>query len=138
MSFDRVLLLVLTAFVLVAGTGCFVAPALFAQQAGFSANPSALTEIRAFYGGLQIGIGLFLVWCLWVPNRTSQGLLLGDLAVGGAGLARMVGILLDQAPTFHASLEPRNRGCHGSPCLCRALKSPPRATCEHRLTRACS
>jgi len=100
-SFDRVLLAVLTAFVLLAGVGCLVAPAVFAQQAEFSTTPSALTEIRAFYGGLQFGIGLFLAWCLRVPDRTSQGLLLGGLAVGGAGLGRMLGVLLDQAPTSH-------------------------------------
>ncbi len=101
MSFERILLAVLAAFVLLAGVGCLVAPSLFAQQAQFQTTPSALTEIRAFYGGLQFGIGLFLVWCLRVPDRTSQGLLLGGLAVGGAGLARIFGVLLDQAPTSH-------------------------------------
>lgn len=101
MSFERVLLAVLTGFVLLAGVGCLAAPGLFAQQAGFQATPSALTEIRAFYGGLQLGIGLFLVWCLCAPSRTSQGLALVGLAVGGAGLARLFGILFDHAPTSH-------------------------------------
>jgi hypothetical protein len=101
MSFERILLGVLAAFVLLAGAGCLVAPSLFAQQAQFQTNPSALTEIRAFYGGLQFGIGLFLVWCLRTPSRTYQGLLLAGLAVGGAGLARMFGILFYHAPTSH-------------------------------------
>ena len=101
MSFERVLLAVLAAFVLLAGVGCLVAPSLFAQQAQFQSSPSALTEIRAFYGGLQFGIGLFLLWCLRTPSRTSQGLLLVGLAVGGAGLARMFGIFFDHAPTSH-------------------------------------
>ncbi len=101
MSLERILLAVLAAFVLLAGVGCLVAPSLFAQQAQFQTTPSALTEIRAFYGGLQFGIGLFLVWCLRTPSRTSQGLLLIGLAVGGAGLARMFGILYDHAPTSH-------------------------------------
>ena len=101
MSFERVLLAVLAAFVLLAGVGCLVAPSLFAQQAQFQTTPSALTEIRAFYGGLQFGIGLFLVWCLRTPSRTSQGLLLIGLAVGGAGLARMFGILFDHTSTSH-------------------------------------
>ena len=99
--FDRVLLAVLTAFVLLAGIGCLVAPASLAQQAGYSTTPGALTEIRAFYGGLQLGIGLFLAWCLRVPDRVSHGLLLGALAVGGAGLARGLGVFIDQAPTSH-------------------------------------
>jgi hypothetical protein len=101
LSFDRVLLAVLAAFVLLAGVGCLVAPALFAVQADFQTTPSALAEIRAFYGGLQLGIGVFLVWCLREPSRTSQGLSLVGLAVGGAGLARMLGILFDHAPTSH-------------------------------------
>ena len=101
MSFDRVLLVALTTFVLLAGVGCLVAPAAFAQQAEFSTTPSALAEIRAFYGGLQLGIGLYLVWCLRLPDRTFQGLLLGGLAVGGAGIARTFGILFDRAPTSH-------------------------------------
>lgn len=99
--FDRILLAVLTAFVLLAAIGCLVAPASFAQQAGYSTTPSALTEIRAFYGGLQLGIGLFLAWCLRVPDRVLHGLLLGALAVGGAGLARTFGVVMDQAPTSH-------------------------------------
>jgi Domain of unknown function (DUF4345) len=100
-SFEGVVLAVLTAFVFLAGIGCLAAPALFAQQAQFQTTPSAMAEIRAFYGGLQLGIGFFLVWCLRAPSRTFQGLLLVGLAVGGAGLARLFGILLDRAPTSH-------------------------------------
>jgi hypothetical protein len=101
MTFDRVLLLLLTAFVMLAGVGCLIAPALFAEQVDFSTSPSALTEIRAFYGGLQIGIGFFLAWCLRASDRISLGLALGGVAVGCTGLARLFGIVLDQAPTPH-------------------------------------
>ena len=100
-QFDRVLLAVLTAFVLLAGIGCLVAPASFAEQAGYSATPGSLTEIRAFYGGLQLGIGLFLAWCLRVPDRVPHGLLLGALAVGGAGVARGLGVVIDRAASSH-------------------------------------
>ena len=99
MSFNRVLLGVLAAFVLLAGVGCLLVPAAFAEQAGFATGPSALTEIRAFYGGLQVGIGVFLVWCMRLQDRIATGLLLGGLAVGGAGLARALGVFLDGAPT---------------------------------------
>ena len=51
MSFDRGVLAFLGAFVLLAGLACLVAPASLAQQAGWSATPGGLTEIRAFYGG---------------------------------------------------------------------------------------
>lgn len=103
MLYERVLLGVLSAFVLVSGLGSLVAPALLAHQAGFGPDPTAgaLTEIRAFYGGLQLGIGLFLVWCLRAPSRTSVGLLLIGFAVGGAGLARFFGVFFDRADTAH-------------------------------------
>lgn len=101
MSFDRVLLGILAAFVLLAGLGSLLAPASFAEQAGYATVPSALTEVRAFYGGLQLGIALFLVWCLGTPARTTQGLLLSGLAVGGAGLARALGMLIDETASSH-------------------------------------
>ncbi len=102
MSLDRVVLALSSAFVLLAGVACIVAPASFAQQAGLSTAPSALTEIRAFYGGLQVGIGCFLIWCIRQRTLTFAGLLLVAFAVGGAGIARVLGMLIDQAPTlFH-------------------------------------
>ena len=102
MSLDRVVLALSSAFVLFAGLVCIVAPASFAQQAGLSAAPGALTEIRAFYGGLQVGIGCFLIWCIRQRTMTFAGLLLVAFAVGGAGIARVLGMLIDQAPTaFH-------------------------------------
>ncbi len=102
MSLDRVVLALSSAFVLLAGVACVVAPASFAQQAGLSAAPSALTEIRAFYGGLQVGIGCFLIWCIRQRTLIFAGLLLVAFVVGGAGIARVLGMLIDQAPTaFH-------------------------------------
>ncbi len=102
MSLDRVVLALSSAFVLLAGISCLVAPASFAQQAGLAAAPSALTEIRAFYGGLQIGIGCFLFWCIRQRTLTFAGLLLVGLAVGGAGMGRGFGMLVDQVSTaFH-------------------------------------
>ena len=102
MSLDRVVLALSSAFVLLAGMSCLVAPASFAQQAGLAAAPSALTEIRAFYGGLQIGIGCFLFWCIRQRTLTVAGLVLVGLAVGGAGIGRGFGMLVDREPTaFH-------------------------------------
>ncbi len=102
MSFARVVLALSSAFVLLAGVACLVAPESFTQQAGLPATASALTEIRAFYGGLQVGIGCFLIWCVRQRALTLAGLLLVGLAVGGAGIARAFGMLIDGAPTtFH-------------------------------------
>ena len=102
MSFDRGALAILTAVVLLSGFGSVVAPNSLTQQAGLVATPSGLTEIRAFYGGLQIGVGLFLLWCLRQQSMIPAGLLLVGLAVGGAGIARVLGMTIDGEPTrFH-------------------------------------
>ena len=101
MTFDRVVLALNAAFVFVTGIGCIVVPASVAQQAGLSMAPSALTEIRAFYGGILVGTGCFLVWCLRRPTRTFAGLLMVLLTVGGAGMARILGMLIDRAPTAY-------------------------------------
>jgi hypothetical protein len=97
MSLERVLLALFAAFVLLAGVACFVAPASFAQQAGLTATPSGLTEIRAFYGGFQLGFGCFLFWCIRDSTLTVAGLVLEAFAVGGVGMARVLGMLIDRS-----------------------------------------
>jgi len=102
MSLARVVLALNAAFVLLSGFACVIAPASLAQQAGLSVIPSALTEIRAIYGGLTIGMGCFLIWCLRHRELTFAGLLLVAFGVGGAGMARILGMLIDREPTaFH-------------------------------------
>ena len=51
-------------------------------------------ELRAFYGGMEIGLGLFLGCCALRPEWQAAGLWLVLLANGGAGLARLLGIAL--------------------------------------------
>lgn len=101
MSFDRALLGFLAAFVLVAGVGCLVLPASLAEQVGFAVAPGSLTEIRAFYGGLQIGLGCFLFWCLRDEALTFAALLLEGIAVGGVGAGRALGMLVDHSATAY-------------------------------------
>lgn len=103
MSFDRTVLALSTAFAFFAGVACVVAPASFAQQAGLSAAPNALTEIRAFYGGTLVGMGCFLIWCMRQRQRTLTfaGLLLIACSVGGVGIVRTLGMLIDRVPTAY-------------------------------------
>ena len=99
MTFERGLVIFLALFVSVAGIASILAPASVAQQAGWSTDGAGLTEIRAFYGGLQVGLGVFLVWCARSRERLMAGLLVAGLAVGGIGAARAIGLLVDQALT---------------------------------------
>jgi hypothetical protein len=60
-------------------------------------TPSALAEIRSTYGGLHVGIALFLLACAAREGTRRAGLLFCGLAFAGAGIARVAGILEFQA-----------------------------------------
>ena len=54
--------------------------------------PAGVVELRAFYGGLELGLGLFLLCCAAKPEWRTPGLwlvLLSNLAIG---LTRLYGI----------------------------------------------
>ena len=59
---------------------------------------SARVEIRAMYGGFEIGIGAFLVLALRRPQWYRPALLFQTLSLAGLGLARLVAALLAAAP----------------------------------------
>ncbi len=80
------------------------------EAAGISPEtPSALAEIRSTYGGLHIGIGLFLLACAAREETRRVALLFCSLAFAGAGIARFAGILqfqvMEPAQIIVASLE---------------------------------
>ena len=56
--------------------------------------PSALTDVRATYGGFQIGTGLFMFYCL-KPARIKMGLLLVLLSAAAITLSRLYGFVVD-------------------------------------------
>ena len=53
-----------------------------------------LIELRAFYGGMEVGLGLFLLACARQPEWRRPGLWLVLLGNGGTGLARLFGIAM--------------------------------------------
>lgn len=63
-------------------------------------NPSARIEIRSFYGGLEIGLGAFLLYCARSPSLEllKAGLLAAGLALGGVSIGRLFGFLVDGQP----------------------------------------
>ena len=55
-------------------------------------SPAGVIELRGFYGGLEVGLGVFLLGCARRPDWRVPGLwlvLLGNLAIG---LTRAYGI----------------------------------------------
>lgn len=53
---------------------------------------NARAEIRAMYGGLELGIAAFLALSLWRPELSEAALWFQLLALGGLVLGRLIGI----------------------------------------------
>lgn len=95
-AFTRIMLYVGALTFLVFGLWLLVNPAGLAAT-GLPVEPGSLwrVEIRAFYGGLEIGFGTFLLLCARRPGWALPGLTAAALVLCGAGLARAAGLVLD-------------------------------------------
>ena len=62
-------------------------------------NANARAEIRAMYGGLELGVAAFLGFCLMRPEWTEPGLWFQLLALGGLALGRLIGIAVERGGT---------------------------------------
>lgn len=101
MSIDRTILKIAGPTTIALGLAAAVAPEFFARLAGITTTPGGLTDLRAVYAGLQLGLGGFLWWCSRDAERTGPGLLLLCLAVGEVGAMRALGLLIDGAPSAY-------------------------------------
>ena len=71
-------------------------PGLLDKWLGLRATtPEASTELRGFYGGLEIGLAVFLAVCALRPSFTAPGCLALALLCGGIAAARLLGFALD-------------------------------------------
>ncbi len=55
----------------------------------------ARIDIRATYGGLELGLGTFLLMCVSRPEWIRPGLVASACGVAGLGVGRLGGILLE-------------------------------------------
>lgn len=70
-----------------------VHPPLLGVLVGFDHHsPNTLVEVSAFYGGLELGLALWMVWCSVSDDRLRTGLMLLFFVFLSAGLARLLGI----------------------------------------------
>ena len=78
MLFSRILLVLLGLMFLSFGVAFLLRPAQMAQMVGIELpEPTARMEIRAFYGGLEIGLAVFLFACaatgVWImPGLAAE------------------------------------------------------------------
>ncbi len=79
------------------GFGCwiFACPDTLSGVGLSVEGPLGRAEIRAFYGGLELGLGSFLVWCAWDSTRHKVGLVGALLCVGLTCIGRVSGIAIE-------------------------------------------
>ncbi|MBL92971.1 MAG: hypothetical protein CMH56_14315 [Myxococcales bacterium] len=62
--------------------------------------PSGIIELRAMYGGLQVGLALFVTWCLQDIKRWDSGVILMVLILLGLGITRLINWLVAMPEGF--------------------------------------
>lgn len=79
---------------LIFGLACTVAPAevIHAATGAFIAHPIALTDLRATYGGMSIGVAVILFFLASSPTTTPAGLVSVFAIMLGMAGGRLVGL----------------------------------------------
>ncbi len=99
-TFARVLLWISGLGMLGFGLAFLWAPLATMAAAGLVLEGAlASTELRAFYGGLEVALGLLMIACAMRPGRLRDGLVLSLAIYGSIGLARLSGMLISGADT---------------------------------------
>ncbi len=96
MSLGRVLLWGIGLMSVAFGMAYVVSPVSMLELTGGSpSTPAATTDVRATYGGLQLGLGAFLLWSALASERVPSALLALSLVAGAMGGCRLLGVLID-------------------------------------------
>ncbi len=90
-----VIFLRISAFILSAYAVAFlIFPELLGQLVGFTHHsPNTLVEVTAFYGGLELGLAIFLLWSAAEKQRVYFALMMVFFVFLSAGIARLFGII---------------------------------------------
>lgn len=94
-SFERVFLAVSMLVFLGLGLWLFAVPEAL-NGLGIEMNqPDARIDVRATYGGLELGIAAFLIWCLFRDAWVRTGLAAVGFLCAGLGITRLLGIAIE-------------------------------------------
>jgi hypothetical protein len=77
------------------GVALLVRPALLGVLGVELSRGAAATEIRAFYGGLELGLALFFALASTRDAWLRPALFAQSAALGGIVLARLIGMVVD-------------------------------------------
>ena len=96
MLFARIVLLIQIAALVLLGLAYFIRPEEMASFSGaLLMSAAAVTEVRAFYGGLQLGLAAFLAMALLRLDLLRPALTLLVLLYSALAVARIGGLWLD-------------------------------------------
>jgi hypothetical protein len=80
------------------GVAFIVAPLKTMASAGIVLESAvAATELRAFYGGLEVALGALVLACALLPARRRDGLILTLAVFAAIGVTRLAGMMIDGA-----------------------------------------
>ena len=92
---EKVLLAVMSLTTLGFGTAYLLTPEAMAALSGLAVTrPEATAELRGYYGGLQIGMGVLFALGLRFPSWSHIGLGAATVLFLANGLGRVLGIVL--------------------------------------------
>lgn len=91
----RIFLMVIAAILAFFGLLYLFSPNTLASMAGLSATPSGLTDIRATYGGFQMGFAVYLFWSCRSIGNIGNALVATGVIFGCVGLGRLFGVIVD-------------------------------------------
>ncbi len=78
------------------GAWALGAPHSFSEFVQFSLNSNlAVTEMRAFYGGLELGLGSFFILGALRPDLTKAALTAGAITMTTVAAGRLFGMFVD-------------------------------------------
>lgn len=96
MLFARILLTVQGVALMGFGLAYFIKPQEMANLTGMLLMaPAAVTDVRAYYGGLQLGLGVFMLLALARLDLLRPALSLLVLIYAAVALGRLSGLWLD-------------------------------------------
>lgn len=82
------------AILCLSATTFLIMPELLADRVGFTHHsPNTWVEVTAFYGGLELGIALYLLWCTKSKYRARHALMMIFIVFFTIGLARFFGVI---------------------------------------------
>lgn len=95
MTLTRFYLVAAGAFSIIAGAAYLLAPIEMARLIGMELpTAEAVIDVRGFYGGQLIGMGVVFLLGVRMPSLVVPGLVLATASLGGTALGRIYGIIV--------------------------------------------